>query len=170
MKSVLIPAKLKFYYSDLRGKQSLNTSILELMGERIKTSTTVKYLGVLLYEHLNWQPHINALVTKLGRAPGILSKIRFYVPKISIRNNLFFSLQFPHNISGGENKGKKKKISELQDKAIGIINFLPKNYPVAELYKHSRILKLSDYIKLLNCMFVRDTLTATQIPAFKNYF
>ena len=70
----------------------------------------------------------------------------------------------------GQNKGKIKKISELQDKAKRIINFKPKNYPVAELYKNSRILKLSDYIKLLNCMFVRDTLTATQIPAFKNYF
>ena len=70
----------------------------------------------------------------------------------------------------GQNKCKIKKISELQDKAIRIINFKQKNYPVAELYKNSRILKLSDYIKLLNYMFVRDTLTATQIPAFKNYF
>ena len=69
-----------------------------------------------------------------------------------------------------QNKGKTKKISELQDKAIRIINFKPKNYPVAELYKTSRILKLSDYIKLLNCIFVRDTLTATHIPAFKSYF
>ena len=40
-----------------------------------------------------------------------------------------------------------------------------------KLCKNSRILKLPDYIKLLNCMFVRDTLTATQIPVvFKNYF
>ena len=70
----------------------------------------------------------------------------------------------------GQNKCKINKISELQDKAIRIINFKDKNYPVAELYKNSRILKLSDYIKLLNYMFVRDTLTATQIPAFKNYF
>ena len=70
----------------------------------------------------------------------------------------------------GQNK-ENLRISELQDKAIRIINFFkPKNYPVAELYKNSRILKLSDYIKLLNCMFVRDTLTATQILAFKNCF
>ena len=64
----------------------------------------------------------------------------------------------------GQNMGKIKQISELQDQAIRIINFKPKNYPVAELYKNSRILKLSDYIKLLICMFVRDILTATQIP------
>ena len=70
----------------------------------------------------------------------------------------------------GQNKGKIKKITELQDEVIRIMNFKPKNFPVAELYKNSRILKLLDYIKLLNCMFVRDTLTPTQTPAFKNYF
>ena len=35
----------------------------------------------------------------------------------------------------GQNKDKIKKISELQDKAIWIMNFKPKNYPVAEPYK-----------------------------------
>ena len=70
----------------------------------------------------------------------------------------------------GQNKDKIKKISELEDKAIWTINFKPKIYPVVEPYKNSRILKLSDYIKLLNCMFVRDTSTATLIPAFKNCF
>ena len=62
------------------------------------------------------------------------------------------------------------KISELQDKAVRIINFKPKSYPVAELQKNTKILKLSEYIKFLNCLFVRDTLTTTQILAFKNYF
>ena len=70
----------------------------------------------------------------------------------------------------GQNKGKIKKISELQDKAIRIINFKPKNYPAAELYKNSRILKHSDYMKLLNWLFVRDIIIATKIPAFKNNF
>ena len=67
----------------------------------------------------------------------------------------------------GTKEGQNKE--NLRDKAARIINFKPKSYPVAELYKSSRILKLSDYIKLLNQMFVRETLTATQIPAFKNY-
>ena len=67
----------------------------------------------------------------------------------------------------GTKEGQNKE--NLRDKAARIINFKPKIYPVAELYKNSRILKLSDYIKLLNQMFVRETLTATQIPAFKNY-
>ena len=96
-----------------------------------------------------------------------------HIPKYLLRT-IYFSIFNSHMIHTchiwGQNKCKIQKISKLQDKTIRIINFKQKNYPVAELYKNSRILKLSDYIKLLNCMFVRDTLTATQILAFKNYF
>ena len=57
-----------------------------------------------------------------------------------------------------------KKISELQDKAIRIINFKPKNYPVAELYKNNRNLKLTDFMK------VKNTLTTTQILSYRIIF
>ena len=65
---------------------------------------------------------------------------------------------------------QKQSKSELQDKALRIINFKPKNHPVSELYKSNEILKLTDYIKLLSCMFVKDTLSANQIPTFNNLF
>ena len=65
-------------------------------------------------------------------------------------------------------KMKQKCNNELQDKALRIINFKPKNHPVSELYKSNKILKLTDYIKLLNCMFVKDTLSTNQIPIFNN--
>ena len=58
----------------------------------------------------------------------------------------------------------------MQDKALRIINFKPKSYPVSELYKSNEILKLTDYIKLLNCLFVKNTLSANQIPIFNNSF
>ena len=43
-----------------------------------------------------------------------------------------------------QNEAKTKKISELQDKALRI-NLKPKNYPVSELYKSNKILKLRLY-------------------------
>ena len=53
---------------------------------RIKTSTTVKYLGALLHEHLNWQSHqFTYYGTKLSKAAGLLSKIRYYLPKYLAR-------------------------------------------------------------------------------------
>ena len=58
----------------------------------------------------------------------------------------------------------------MQDKALRIINFKPKNYRVSEIYKSNEILKLTDYIKLLNCIFVKNTPSANQIPIFNNFF
>ena len=70
----------------------------------------------------------------------------------------------------GQNESQIIKISELQHKALKIINFKPINHPVLELYKNNKILKLQDYIKLLNCMFVKDVLAENYIPAFENVF
>ena len=58
----------------------------------------------------------------------------------------------------------------MQDKVLRIKNFKPKNDPVSELHKRNEILKVTDYIKLLNCMFAKDKLSANQIPIFNNFF
>ena len=54
-------------------------------------------------------------------------------------------------------------MSVLQDKAIRIINFKPKNYPVAELYKNSRNLKLTDYMKIKDTNYYSNSI-------LQNYF
>ena len=104
--------------------------------------------------------HTLTLFTKLSTAVGLLSKIRYYVPKYLLRT-IYFSIFNTHMIYtcqvGGQNEAKIKQISELQDKTLRIINSKPKNHPLSKLYKSNEILKLTDYIKLLNCMFVKDT-------------
>ena len=130
-----------------------------ISSEKINKSSTVNYLGVLLHENLQWQTHINSLITKLSSAVGLLSKIRYYVSKYLLRA-IYFSIVNCHMIYTcqvwGQNEANIKQISGLQDKALRIINFKPKNHPVSELYKSNEILKLTDYIKLLNCLFVKD--------------
>ena len=39
---------------------------IKLNGKRLYPSTYIKYLGVLLDEHLSWKPHINELTKKLN--------------------------------------------------------------------------------------------------------
>ena len=51
-----------------------------------------------------------------------------------------------------------------------MINFRANNYNVGELYKNDKILRISDYIKLLNCLFVRDVLANLLILPFQNLF
>ena len=43
-----------------------------ISGEKINLSSTVKYLGVILQEHLEWKNHIDTLKLKLNRAIGLL--------------------------------------------------------------------------------------------------
>ena len=70
----------------------------------------------------------------------------------------------------GQNNTILRKLEPLQNKAIRIINFKNNEYNVNQLYKTSKILKIADYIKLLNCLFVRDVIAQSTIPPFQEFF
>ena len=112
-------------------KISLNTSQTEILffrpkaktitkhlnfrisGERIKTIlTTVKYLDILLLENLNGPPHIDAFVTKLSRAAGLLSKVRYYIPKYLLTTILNLQLSYDLYLSsmGSEQVQNKENL------------------------------------------------------------
>ena len=63
-----------------------------------------------------------------------------------------------------------KKFFEVHDKAIRTISFKDKNYPTNELYYKKKILKITDYIKLLNCLFVKSIFSNNPLPIFENLF
>ena len=145
-----------------------------LSGQKIKLSKSVKYLGLILDEYLTWESHINILKAKLSRSVGMLAKIRHYVPQETLKT-IFFAI-FNSHISYGaqiwsqETNYKSKCLSQLQDKAIRIINFKTRNDNVNSLYHLNNMLKLPDFVNLLNCMFVYDYLNSNIPTAFKNYF
>ena len=70
----------------------------------------------------------------------------------------------------GQNINTLNKTQALQDKAVRIINFRANNYGVEVLYKNDKRLIISDYIKLLNCLFVKDVLRKLSISPFQNNF
>ena len=57
-----------------------------LSGQKITPTNSVRYLGVVLDEHLTWDNHIKTLLPKLSRAVGALAKIRHYVPPQTLIN------------------------------------------------------------------------------------
>ena len=70
----------------------------------------------------------------------------------------------------GQNNTILRKLKPLQNKAMRIINFKNNEYNVNELYKTNTILKIVDYIKLLNCLFVRDVIAQPTISPFQEFF
>ena len=53
--------------------------------QKINLCKKVKYLGVTLEEHLNWDEHLKVISAKLNRGIGLLAKIRHYVPKFLLK-------------------------------------------------------------------------------------
>ena len=59
--------------------------MLKIDGKKLIPSKFVKYLGILIDEHLNWHAHQTALSTKLSRAIGMLYKIGHFVDHATLR-------------------------------------------------------------------------------------
>ena len=56
--------------------------------ERVKETV---FLGVILDEHLSWQPHILSVSRKISKSIGIIYKSSFCLPKTSLRS-LYYSM------------------------------------------------------------------------------
>ena len=58
---------------------------IKLSRKRLYPSKSVKYLGIKIDENLNWKQHIHDIAIKLNRANALLSIIRNYVNKHTLR-------------------------------------------------------------------------------------
>ena len=135
--------------------------------KKLYPSKFVKYLGVLIDAHLNFGIHINSISTKLDRATGMLAKIRHYVTKYILRSIYFriFSsiLTYGCQIWGQIKSNHFIRLERFHNKAIKIINFASMHDSVTLLYNVSKILKLSDNIRLLMAHLYYTALYVTLI-------
>ena len=147
---------------------------IKINGKKLLPSKFVKYLGIILDPHLNWSHQADSLSTKLTRAAGMLSKIRYYVSESSLRNIYFgiFSslLTYGSQIWGQFSNKHICRLQRIQNKAIRIINFAKYQDSSDPLYQKSKILKISDHVRLQNFLYVHDSLNGSLPKALKNSF
>ena len=145
-------------------------------GQKINTTTSVKYLGVYLNDSLTWETHFKNLIPKLNRAIGLLSKVRHYTPKFLLKTIYYYSLFNSHLIYASQIWGQTKtklfqEVVKLQNKAIRIINSLPFNSSnINKIYNDLKILKLPDFILSQNSLFVKDCFEKEIPNPLINYF
>ena len=113
------------------------------------------------------------VIPKLNRAISILSKLWHYLPKFLLKI-IYYSLFSSDLIYAcqmwGQNMKYLEQLSTLQKKAIKIINFIQHDHPADELYNGNGILKIKEYIDLLNCCFVKSVLSKESLAVFCKYF
>ena len=80
----------------------------KLDGKRLVPTHSVKYLGVLIDEHLLWNKQVAQIKMRLNRAIGMLSKLRinanFHILKTAYHSLSESHLQYGTQLSGQKNK------------------------------------------------------------------
>ena len=147
---------------------------IKLDGKRVYPSKYVKYLGILIDSHLNWSYHVELIAPKLGRAIGMLAKIRHFVHHDTLRTIYFgiFSsiINYGSQMWGNHHNIHINRIIKLQDKALRILNFAHYRAPTSPLYNNSKILKFRDNITLNNFVFVHDSFKGILPSILNNKF
>ena len=144
---------------------------IKLNGKRLYASTHIKYLGVFIDEHLSWNFQIFELSKKLNRANSMLSKIRHYVDKTTLRS-LYFSLFSSHlnyccQVWGQNGNQHINKILSLQRSALRIINFQTFRSDVSTLFSELNIIFFKMQLKLQTYYLFLTLLNITYLNPLK---
>ena len=138
----------------------------------VKKTSYIKFLGVLLDEHLSWKYHLTELSKKLARICGIFFKVRLFLPLsilICLYNSLFSSfLQYGILVWGLTHETHINPVILLQKRVIRAISFEHFTSSSTPIFFNLKILKL---IRSIQCAdFVLKCLNGTAPEVFYNYF
>ena len=166
-------------------QKALNHNVTLLMNKKaLQQKDHVKYLGVLIDEHLSWKYQIKSIALKVSRGLGIIAKLKPFLKDNLIRT-IYFSVVYSHLYYGIQAWGSAdqttlNKLEVLQNKAVRILSGsqyfqiygqepgpLPSSEP---LYKKLEILKIKDIFEVSISNFVYSTLTFDSPAIFNNWF
>ena len=149
-------------------------STIKIGKKHIKRVKFVKFLGLLLDEHLSWKYHLSELSKKLARTCGFFFKIRNLLPLdvlLCLYNALFLSfLQYGLIVWGQTFASYIGPILKLQKKAVRDISFQPRLSPALPIFKDLKVLKLSEIFELLLLTFFYDSVDKTLPCCFHDFF
>ena len=136
------------------------------------TCSEIKYLGVLLDEHMTWGAQIQKVNASLTRANKLLSKARYYLPE-NLLLQLYYSQFYSKMVYGcqlwGENLNDHSQTSILQRKAMRVIAFSGFKADTNPIFKELKMLKITDLIRVNHMLFVHNVLNQKIPHYFKNF-
>ena len=144
------------------------------MGEHIKEMEFTKYLGVLTDKILSWTYHINHVNLKTSRGKAILTKLRHYVSKDTLRM-LYFAFVQPNIdygliVWGSATPSALKPIQTNIKKTIRKMLFKKSNHPTEPLFQKLNILDF-EKLKLLKIgIFMWKVLNDKVPQTLKDHF
>ena len=116
----------------------------------------MKYLRVLLDEHMSWNEQFYLIILKLNCAIGVVSKLCSHANlntlRIAYYSRFQSHLQYGVQLWGQKNQ-EIKEMQKHQNHALRKINL--KNLTIQlNICKDHKILKFTDILKVPNCLFM----------------
>ena len=113
------------FYTILSERQhSFKAPMLAINGKIIEQTVSIKFLGILLDEHLSWKNHILVVENKVSKNTGILHKAKNIFSMGDLKT-LYFSfvhsyLNYWNIACGSTTRAKLEKLANKQTQAIRI--------------------------------------------------
>ena len=161
--------ELIFFHSKSNTNLNFDQVYINFSGTRLLPVDYVKYLGMYIDKHLDWNQHVHELSKKLSQANGILSKLRHNASRevcIQVYYSIFYSRLIQGcNAWGLTSEENIKTIEVLQRKCIRILTFAPFNSHIPnKTYIDLRFMKVRDIISFFQLRLVYD-FQCTTLPS-----
>ena len=149
--------KTKFIIFSYRKRLNFSP-LIRMAGVTIKRTESIKFLGIILDDHLKFNSHANYISSKLSKSIGILFKLNKYLPK-EILKILYYTLVQPYfnysiEIWYSTFKNVTTRLNTLQKRACRTINKLSYYDHTLESFKEMSILKLDELFALKISIFM----------------
>lgn len=140
----------------------------------IKRVSHVKFLGIILDEHLTWRKHIDLVHGKSAKMIGIMRRLKHALPSNTIRTlyNAFILPYFSYGLIvwAGGYKTLLQPLLLLQKKVVRIIAGTHYLAHTASLFKDYSLLTITDLYKLQLAIFMYRYHKGTLPKIFDHYF
>ena len=128
--------KTEFNIFHSSSKKTDHSLKFKLDGKKYIQTDTVKYLGVLLDDHLVWSKQINHVATKLNQVIGIISKLRSRASLKILK--MTYSLFCSHLLYGSQLWGEsditsQSKVEKIQNRPLRKILFKKKQDSISQV-------------------------------------
>ena len=157
-------AKTKFMIFHLPQK-TVTPPNIKINEHNIDCVINFNFLGIVIDKNLNWKGHVNHIAGKIGRANGILSSLKHFLPQKTLVN-IYHALVGSHLNYGlllwAHNN---KRLHKLQKKAIRLVCNKKYNAHVDPLLKELNIPKL-EHMHILKQFIFYYRLKGGKVPKF----
>ncbi len=133
---------------------------IQINKENLAEAQSVKYLGVLIDNKLNWKTHVQQTNLKISKGVGVLARLRHFVSK-DILISIYNAFIQPHINYGlinwrGTYKSILDPVKKSMKRPVWLINFEPVTAHSKPLFNKLKLLSLDDSYKIECAKFMFD--------------